>query len=250
MGVVVIIAPVLHDLAGTLTGQDPGDWTHDAMRWAYAVREAVSMVKPAWVVSHFDLEFEARAIPEIASEPDGVWDVEVTADGPFAPGIELVRTLASIDPSWTVAASVTGPVRTARALAERWHVGAEDLDELSEACGDVSAALMAAYAEAGAREIVVWEGECGDDPAAHRALTRRAALAGVPLTLVGSSRLEGYRRTVGAGVVSVPAGVAADPGAWRAALLGTGPDCVVITDGPVPGNAPPEALVTLAAAAP
>jgi hypothetical protein len=249
MGVVVIVAPVLHDLAGTLTGQEPSDWTQDAMRWAYAVREAVSMVKPTWVVSHFDLEFEARAITDIASEPDGVWDVEVTADGPFAPGIELVRTLASIDPSWTVAASVTGPVRTARALAERWRVEVEDLDELSEACGDVSAALMAAYAEAGAREIVVWEGECGDDPAAHRALTRRAALAGVPLTLVGSSRLEGYGRTVGAGVVSVPAGAAAVSGAWGAALLGAAPDSVVITDGPVPGNAPPEALLTLAAAA-
>jgi hypothetical protein len=249
MGVVVIVAPVLHDLAGTLTGQEPSDWTQDAMRWAYAVREAVSMVKPTWVVSHFDLEFEARAITEIASEPDGVWDVEVTADGPFAPGIVLVRTLAQIDASWTVAASVTGPLRTARALAERWPIGAEDLDELSEACGDVSAALMAAYAEAGAREIVVWEGECGDDPAAHRALTRRAALAGVTLTLVGSPRLEGYGRTLGAGLVSVPAGVAADPGAWRAALGGTGPDCVVITDGPVPGDAPPEALLTLAAAA-
>jgi len=40
--VVVIIAPVLHDLAGTLSGQEPSDWTQDAMRWAYAVREAVS----------------------------------------------------------------------------------------------------------------------------------------------------------------------------------------------------------------
>ena len=74
-------------------------------------------------------------------------------------------------------------------------------------------------------------------------------LLSVTLTLVGSPRLEGYGRTLGAGLLSVPAGVAADPGAWRAALLGTGPDCVVITDGPVPGDAPPEALVTLAAAA-
>jgi hypothetical protein len=219
------------------------------MRWAYAVREAVSMVKPTWVVSHFDLEFEARAITEIASEPDGVWDVEVTADGPFAPGIVLVRTLARIDASWTVAASVTGPLRMARALSHAWNAGAADLAELSEACGDVSAALMAAYAEAGASQIVVWEGDCGDDPAAHRALTRRAALAGVTLTLVGSPRLEGYGRTVGAGVVSVPAGAAADSGAWGAALLDAAPDSVVITDGPVPGNAPPEALLTLAAAA-
>jgi hypothetical protein len=247
--VVVIIAPVLHDLAGTLSGQEPSDWTQDAMRWAYAVREAVSMVKPTWVVSHFDLEFEARAIAALATEPDEVWDVEVTANGPFAPGIVLVRTLAQIDASWTVAASVTGPLRTARALSHAWNAGAADLAELSEACGDVSAALMAAYAEAGASQIVVWEGDCGDDPAPHRALTRRAALAGVPLTLVGASGLEGYGRTLGSGVVSVPAGVAADPGAWRAALGGTGPDCVVITDGPVPGDAPPEALVTLAAAA-
>jgi hypothetical protein len=247
--VVVIVAPVLHELAGTLSGQDPGAWAQDPMRWAYAVREAVSMVKPTWVVSHFDLDFEVRAIAALASDPDEVWDVEVTADGPFAPGIVLVRTLAQIDASWTVAASVTGPLRTARALSDSWHAGEDDLDELSEACGDVSAALMAAYAEAGARQIVVWEGASGDDPAPHRALTRRAALAGVPLTLVGSSPLEGYGRTLGAGLVSVPAGVAADPGAWRAALLDAGPDSVVITDGPVPGDAPAEALVTLAAAA-
>jgi hypothetical protein len=247
--VVVIVAPVLHELAGTLTGQDPSDWSGDAMRWAYAVREAVSMVKPTWVVSHFDLEFESRAIAELASEPDEVWDVEVTADGPFAPGIVLVRTLANIDATWTVAASVTGPVRMARALAERWNVEAEGLDELQEACGDVTAALVAAYAEAGAREVLVWETECGDAPAPHRAVTRRAALVGVRLALVASAQLEGYTRTVGAGIVSVVAATAADPAAWRTALLEAGSDSLVITDGPVPADTPPEALVTLAAAA-
>jgi hypothetical protein len=244
--VVVIVAPVLHELAGSLSEQDPSGWHRDPMRWAYAVREAVGMVRPSWVVSHYDLDFEARAIAAIAGEPDEVWDLSVTADGPFGPGIELVHTLAQIDPGWTVAASVTGPRHTASSLAERWAVGDAGRGELEEACGDVIAALVAAYAEAGASEMLVWEPEATVDAhAAHAAITRRAALSGVPLSLVASSPVEGYARRVGAGIVAVPSEAASDPAAWSAALSDAPADAVVVTDGPVPGNTSPEALVAL-----
>jgi hypothetical protein len=236
--VVVTFAPVLHDLAGHLSGRDPSRWTEDPVRWAYAVREAVSMVRPTWVVSHFDPDLEARAIAELASEPDEVWDVELLADGPFAPAIELVRTLAGVDSDWTVAASVTGPRQTAASLGERWN--ADDLDELQEACGDVAAALVAAYAEAGAREILVWEPEPVPAAAAHEAITRRAALAGVPLTLVAPTPLDGYARNA----VTVPAD---NPDVWTAALRGAAPGAVVTTDGPVPGDTSPDVLVALTA---
>jgi hypothetical protein len=249
----MIVAPILHEVAGRLTGLDPNRWADIPMRWAYAVREAVSMVKPAWVVSHFDLDFESRAIAELASEPDDVWDIDVAIDGPFAPGIELVRTLVNVDHGWTVAASVTGPLRTASALADRWGVPADDLGELHEACGDVIAGLVAAYAEAGASEILVWEPEPPRAPehaeAAHRAVIRRAALAGAPLSLVAPAPVEGYARTVGSGIVSVPAHAASDPAAWQAALCAAGSDVVVITDSPVPGDSPPQALTALTATA-
>jgi hypothetical protein len=236
--VVVTFAPVLHDLAGHLSGRDPSRWTEDPVRWAYAVREAVSMVRPTWVVSHFDPDLEARAIAALASEPDEVWDVEVLADGPFGPAIELVRTLVGVDRGWTVAASVTGPRQTAAALGERWS--AEEVDELQEACGDVAAALVAAYAEAGAREVLVWEPDPVAAAAAHEAITRRAALAGVPLSLVAPTPLDGYARNA----VTVPAD---NPDVWPAALRGTGPGVVVTTDGPIPGDTSPDVLVALPA---
>jgi hypothetical protein len=236
--VVVTFAPVLHELAGHLSGRDPSRWSEDPVHWAYAVRVAVSMVRPSWVVSHFDADLEARAIAELASESDEVWDVEVLADGPFAPAVELVRTLAGVDRDWTVAASVTGPRQTAASLGERW--GVDDLDELQEACGDVAAALVAAYADAGAREILVWEPEPIAAAAAHEAITRRAALAGVPLTLVAPAPLDGYARHA----VTVPAD---NPDIWPAALRSAAPGSVVTTDGPLPGDTSPDVLVALTA---
>jgi hypothetical protein len=236
--VVVIAAPVLHELAGHLSGRDPDRWADDPMRWAYALREAVSLVKPGWVVSHFDSALEARAIAELASDPDTVWDVEVTTEGPFAPGLDLVRTLAGVDARWTIAASVTGPRQMATSLAARWDV--DDVNELQEACGDVVAALVAAYVEAGAREVLVWEPEPMAAAPAHVAMARRAALAGVPLTLAGPVPLDGYARVA----LTVPA---ADPSAWASALSVARPDAVVVTDGPVPGDTPPDVLVALTA---
>jgi hypothetical protein len=245
--VAVICAPVLHDVAGKLAGRDPAGWSEDPMRWAYAVREAVSMVKPDWVVSHFDTKFECGAIAKLATAPDEVWDVAVVGDGPFAPGIELVSTLASLDPSWTVAASVTGPVTTARLLCEHWELPAQDMEDLQDACGDVIAALAAAYAEAGASEIIVWEQDAPDASermeAVHSALAKRAAHVGIPVSLVGPARCSGYTRTVGAGIRALDANLACEPAALRAALSDVGPGTVALTDGPVPGDAAPEALL-------
>lgn len=249
----MISAPVLHDVAGQLAGRDPKSWSEDPMRWAYAMREAVNMVEPAWVVSHFDPEFECRAIVAAAGEPDAVWDVVVDGEGPFAPGIELVRTLACLDSSWTVAASVTGPLSTARVLCAGWKSQPEDPADLESACGDVTAALAAAYAEAGAGELIVWELNVLDIPerveAAHQALLRRAAHVGVPVSLIGPTTAAGYARTVGAGVLALDPAMASDPASLAVALSEVRPDTVVVTDGPLPGDTAPEALRGFAATA-
>jgi hypothetical protein len=246
--VVVIAAPVLHDFAARLAGRDPSDWRTDSMRWAYELREAVSIARPAWIVSHYDAQFEADAIGELAAQPDAVWDVDVASDGPFAPGITLVRTLAQLDLG-PVAASITGPLQIARLLASRWDA-APVLDELQEACGDVVAALIAAYAEAGAGEILVWEPEAAHQPdraaAAHGSMVRRAALAGARVSLAGTAPLEGYARAMGHGLALIAATAADDIEAWQAAAESAGADAVVLTDGPVPGDVTAEALLMLA----
>jgi hypothetical protein len=247
--VVVISAPVLHDVAGRISGRDSETWTEDPMRWAYAVREAVSVVRPAWVVSHYDPKFECRAINTLASEPDAVWDVEVDSEGPFAPGIELVRTLATLDPTWTVAASITGPMSTAHMLCESWGTPSEDLEDLQDACGDVIASLAASYAQGGASEIIVWECDAHHSPqraeAAQQALVRRAAHVGVPLSLVSPAEIPGYARTIGKGILVLPVETLADRAKLRTALTDAGSDTVVITAGPVPGDTATEALFGL-----
>jgi hypothetical protein len=249
---VVILAPILHDLAGRLTGRDPDTWSQDPMRWAYAVQEAVSMVHPTWVISHYDLRFEANAIAKSAADTDGVWDIQITTEGPFAPGVELIRTLAGIDAAATIAASVTGPLHTAAALAERWTV-TEGIEELEEACGDVIAGLIAEYASAGAQQILVWEPDAHTLPerasASHQSILRRAAHSGIELSLVGRASLDGYARRVDDGIVLVPADTPGEAAAWKAAVAEGAPGTVLITDGPISGDTPPEALATLATGA-
>jgi hypothetical protein len=114
---------------------------------------------------------------------------------------------------------------------------------------DVIAALVAAYAEAGAAEVIVWEPDAAERPsqaeAAHAAIARRAALAGAPITLMGGADIAGYARAVGRRVFVVSAEAARDAEAWRSAVAGAGARDVVVTDGPVPADAPPDVLLSL-----
>lgn len=247
----MMFAPVLQDVADRMAGVAPGS-RDDPMRRAYRLRDAVSLVRPDWVVTHHDLRAEADAV-RAAAEPD-LLDITLAACPPVRDYVTSTRVLAALYPGGVVAASITGPVAMARALAA--GTDRADVDPLD--CGDLLAELLSAYVEAGASRIVVWEAGA---PArtvreAHSPLVRKLRTLGVPGVLCGGAETT----DIGYAVHALPGrGVGAaliDPECFREAHEPTAFDTlwerwsvcpeitrvpaagvpVLISDGPVPAD--------------
>lgn len=258
----MIIAPVLQDVAARLASVTDDLRLREPARWAYAIRDAVAIVQPAWIVTHHDLDLEVAGLADQVGEVDDVPDADLAESPPGRAALELTATLVGLHPSATVAASVTGPSTVARRLAARLGEGAADLDDIAQDCGDAVAALAAAHAEHGAARVIVWEPEAapagGDGVArAHDPILRRLALVGVEAIAVGTDALSD----------SAYAAVAWAGGGRGAALLGrdaftdgssleaaigqaAAASKVAVSDGPVPGGFDLAALRRLAQSTP
>ena len=156
-------APILQEVAGRLCGQAPSLMRLDPVRWAYAVRDAVSLAQPDLVVSHYDESLEADAIHAAAGP--GLHELPaLAAVEPTARAVELVRVLAEIyatPGSPAVAATVTGPATVAARLCPLAPGVSEE--ELAELAADLLAPLVGAYARAGAAVAIVFSRAPSDE---------------------------------------------------------------------------------------
>lgn len=255
-------APVLQEVAARISGTEPPTMRTEPSRWAYALREAVSLVAPDWIVTHHDLQLEADAVRSAAPDLDDALDAPLEQAAAASAALELTETLTSLYPQAVVAASVSGPAAIAARLLEGAAAADPSLDPLDalDLCGDALAGLAAAQIERGAARVVVWEPSLGpfeaaDVEAAHRPLLRRLETLGAAAVLRSSPELSGD-------------GYAAHamPSSGRAATLipldafpiedGDGRDLiatiesapvgdVVLTDGPIPRDCSMSALAGL-----
>lgn len=257
----VLLAPVLQEVATRIGGQEPEQRLLAPDRWAYALRDAVALARPDWVVTHHDLGLEAGAIDALQVDRDDLLDADLAASPQGAAALELTATLAALYPRRIVAASLTGPVTTAARLAATEP--AEDLATVALDCGDALAALAAAHVERGARRIVVWEPEAAAvDPStladAHGPILRRLALLESEAVVAGPPAVHeaGYVRSASTGsahgAALVPAEAFSDRTELAAALAQAariaGEGAVLLSDGPVPEGCDLAALGGLATA--
>lgn len=249
-------APVLDRVAARIAGGPPC-WKTNPTRWAYCLREAVALVRPDWVITHFDPHAEADALTGEVTASAAVVDVDLARTPILAAALELTTVLVRLYPAQPVAASVTGPGQLSSILAQRFSTPDDDLPDLIADVGDLLGVLAGSYAAAGAGRILVWESaeidpmdDLVDEVAdAHGPLLRRLDTMGVPAVLCGADRLDelGYADHVvpGRGLAA-----AADFGTvpfdrlWPTLVHGYGGP--IVSDGPVPGDAD---LSLLAAAA-
>ena len=225
----MVFAPVLQEVAARISGSGSELLRERPDKWAYALREAVSLVNPDWVVTHYDLDLEAEAVASEADAIDDVADVRLEQSAPASAALQLTQTLAGLYPAGVVAASITGPasMATRPAFAQMCEGGSEsDLVELLDLCGDALAEFAAAHVERGAQRLIVWEadpsGYDADDVAASQApILRRLETLGVPVILASAAAL-------GDGVVLIPVD--------SLSLESAGADEVVLTDGPIPAS--------------
>lgn len=255
----MLAAPVLQDVAARVAGAAPEQRLLAPTRWAYALRDAVGVACPQWVVTHYDLDLEAGAAKTGGGVED-VLDVALEQTEACRAAIELTTTLAGIYRDGVVVASLTGPATMAARLA---RLSGETLDDPAGAaadCGDALAALAGAHAAAGAARVLVWEREAGelnreDLRSAHEPLLRRLALTGVPAVAAGTELLAGglYAaaawRGGGEGAAMLEPGAFASVQQMDAALALAArrgePDLVLLSDGPVPGDCDLAALRSL-----
>ncbi len=185
----MILAPVLQEVAARITGTPADAMRSDPVKWAYALREALALGRPDWIVSHHDTSLEPAALAHAIDEASEIFDVSLPGlDGPRA-AVTLVATLSELYPGRVVAASVTGPATTTGRLAA--ELGIEDPAErldLLDGCADGLAELAAAMAGAGAERLLVWEPTDGgfdseDLASAHGPLLRRAETIPCPTVL-------------------------------------------------------------------
>ena len=255
----VLLAPVLQEVAARVAGQEPGPRLDAPGRWAYALRDAVALARPDWIVTHHDLGLEAEAIASLEVELDDLLDADLAGSAQGAAALELTATLAALYPRGVVAASLTGPATTVARLAETQPV--EDPAAVTLDCGDALAALAAAHVERGAQKIVVWEPDAAAaEPAtlaeAHEPILRRLALLAVDALIAGPDAVHraGYARSAsaasGQGAALVPpdafSGRTELADALAAATRIAGEDGVLLSDGPVPGDCDLAALSGLA----
>ncbi len=256
-------APVLQEVAARISGTEPATLREQPDRWAYALREAVSLVAPDWIVTHHDLGLEADAARATGADLADAVDVPLDGSAPASAALELTATLATLYPQALVAASISGPAAmAAHLLEEEEEEEAADLDPLDalDLCGDALAGLAAAHIERGAQRVIVWEPSCGpfavdDVEAAHQPLLRRLETLGAAAVLCSGADLggDGYAAH-------------ASPSSSRAAMLvpldafplAEGDDFpliaeielapagdVVLTDGPIPRDCSMSALAQL-----
>lgn len=269
-------APILPDIAARITSGSAPDPRTDALGFAYALRDAVSLAKADVVVSHYDPGLEADALRG-GLEADGAWADRVIGAGalaelePVQTTVELVRTLAGLYRTGPpVTAAISGPLTVAHALADEL-IGADASDddrlELCDVAADALAPLIGAYAQAGAAGVLVVETTAGwlevpdDEALTHGPLTRALAhhrVEGV-LAVPPGSELdpEGYTASAQPWAGGILAGgcsaVLVARAVWEheparfaeefAPLAdGVGADTLVLSDGPVPDSAPLENL--------
>jgi hypothetical protein len=270
------LAPILHDLAGRLSGR-PSDARTQPMQWAYALRDACALAHPDVLVSHWDPALEADALRSAAAR-DGDWvdrllNAPRLADAaPTKETCELVKTLAGLFRSGpAVAVSVTGPATVAAALADELlgdDPSEDDRIELADLCADALAGLIGMYGEAGAAKIIVVEHavdflDAGDVAAAQSPLVRALGHHRVPGVVVAPEGLRlsaaGYEaaaeRWDGGGppptVALVPPALWGLPPAdfgerWSALVeAAAGGNPLLLSDGPLPADMPLENLQTV-----
>jgi hypothetical protein len=273
------LAPVLHEVAGRLSGRPAQDARTQPMHWAYALRDAVALAHPDVLLSHWDPDLEADALRAGAAAGDGDWvdrllNAPRLADcSPTKEIVELVKTLGGLFRTGpAVAATVTGPATVAAALAGELlgqDAREDDRLELADMAADALAGLIGAYAEAGATKIAVVEHadgflDPGDVCAAQSPLVRALGHHRVPGIIVSPEGVDlqaaGYEaaaaRWDGGGepptVALVPRELWASPpeefaGRWRGLIAAAaGRDSVLLSDGPLPADMPLENLQTVA----
>lgn len=253
-------APVLQEVAARVSGTEPAAMREQPQRWAYALREAVSLLAPDWIVSHHDLDLEADAARAAADDLGDALDVPLADSAPASAALELTETLVGLYPHAVVAASVSGPAAMAtRLLAGDDDDEADALDVL-DLCGDALAGLAAALVERGAGRIVVWEPDRGafaadDVAAAHQPLLRRLETLGAAAVLCSAPDLsgDGYAAHAtpssgrGATLIAADAFPSGDGDASGliAAIEAAAADEVVLTDGPIPRSCSMSVLAQL-----
>jgi len=242
----MIFAPVLSDVAATISGTSADTVRSDPTRWAYALRDAVDLARPDWIVTHYEPTLEADAIAGAADDVVAVPDADLAAADATAAVATLAETLAAIYPDSTVAASLTAPPAVAGQLAARFAVGDEDerLD-LLDACADLLADHAAALATGGADRIVVWDRDGGGFGAADRTsslrpLTRRLGMASVPAVLCtaddGDAEGFEYCASPGSGVATlIPPACFLEASTIDEVLGPLAGTAIALTDGPIPG---------------
>lgn len=243
------LAPVLQEVAARVNATPPEQRLSRPARWAYALRDAVALAQPDWIVTHHDTELEASGAAEQVNAVDDVLDVDLAATVLGGAALELTDTLAGLYPGRVIAASVTGPATMAARLASQLAERDVDLDTAALDCGDVAAALAAAHVEHGASRVIVWEPDSGTlEPdrlaRVHEAILRRLALLGVDAVAVGAQGLNetaypalawttGGRGAALLGSKAFGDGASLDRALARAAVIAGGRG-VVLSDGPVP----------------
>jgi hypothetical protein len=267
----VRLAPVLAELAGRLAGRPAGDARTHPMQWAYALRDAAGLAHPDVLVSHWDPTLEADALAGAVADGEGDWVDRLMAapalaqTPPTQQAVEIVATLAGLFRSGPpIAATITGPVSTAAALAPVVLGGdATDGDrtELADLCADALAGLIGAFAEAGASLIVVVEqrAEFVEDVANIQApLVRALAHHRVDGIAVASAGVElpgyGAQAVPWDGTGAPPPVALLAPETWDepperfaerwSALLASAGGALLLSDGPLPAAMPLENLQT------
>lgn len=245
----MLFAPVLQEVAAGMAGAR-SDVGSEPVAQAYRLRDAVELVRPDWVVTHYDPELEARAVATAGAGVELI-DVALAGLAPAAGVVELVGVLAALYPDTVIAASMTGPAGLAAAL----RAGDDDVSVDLLDCGDVLAELVSSYVDAGARRVLVWEPDVPADIGAevtdaHTPIMRKLDMLGVPGVLCGGSAVDsaGYwaHALPGAGrrrAMLVPAETFSRGSAgcfaelWQSwTALGAEQAGLAITDGPVPAE--------------
>ncbi|GAB3702272.1 hypothetical protein [Nocardiopsis oceani] len=260
----MLFAPVLNEVAARMA-TEPVSVCEDPERGAYQLKEAISLVRPDWVLTHHAPELEASAVRGLVADGTAstdlgdLVDTQLARTAPVSRVVALVEILAGLYPNGTVAVSVTGPAGLCSTLTENRTEGQGlDADVLAD-CGDVLAELVSAYIAAGAHRVLVWEPEIGepDQPDvadAHVPLVRRLEMLGVPGVLCGGAgaNVSGYsahalaRDGRGAALIA-PECFRSAPGAvsfaqlWREWAAQTAPHSeaelpLLVSEGPLPAE--------------
>ncbi|MFA5710422.1 hypothetical protein [Mycolicibacterium sp.] len=245
-------APVLDQVASRISGTETC-WRTEPSRWAYCLREAVGLMRPDWVITHFDPQAEADAVTASVTASAAVIDVNLARTPLLAAALELTTVLAGLFPAQPVAASVTGPGALSQILAQRFSTSDEDLPDLIADVGDLLGVLVGSYAAAGATRILVWESSetdlLDDLVDAHAPMLRRLHTMGVSAVLCGAERLDGLdyaHHVVAGGGLATAADFGTVPIDRLWPTLTDGYQGPIVTDGPIPSDAD---LRVLAAAA-